>query len=286
MRILWLTSCAADMWKASGRALVKSFLDTKSEGHLLVCPEGVPRADPAFRALADSGRGTVYGLDEFAPLHEWLAANKDVIPRHLGGAADGVCRCPGGPLDVHSKAHVMPCLGQWFNRNAARWFRKVAALAYALEYVVEPRRAGGGPHARRERHYDCVVWLDSDCAFRTAVTEKVVKGWFRHTNACFYLKNKRAVLESGVLGYHLGNGAKPLLEKIFELYFSGRFRTLARWDDCYITQKAIAATAGRVKADDIAYGVGAHAAVVPHSPVGPYIQHFKGKHGRGLGLMT
>lgn len=279
MRLLWVTSCAADMYEASGKELVESFLATGTEGTLLACLEGLGPQLAELQAQVAPDRVLYQDLDQCGLLRHWLTANADLIPRHLGGTNEGKCRCPGGPLEPHSKKHKPGCIGQWFNRNASRWFRKVPSLARAQE-LAEP----GGP--KEPRAYDCLIWLDADCRFRTRVTEKVVKGWLKYTSGVFYLKNKRPVLEAGVVGYHLGNGGGRVLEALGRRYLEGTFRQDPRWDDSYQLQRAIGTLSNRVRCLDIAYGVGAHAAVVPYSPLGPYIEHAKGRHGRELRIMT
>lgn len=261
-KLLWVSSCGPDMWAASGKTLVSTFLKTKTDGLLAVGLEGAAVLPPP----RDS-RVEFWDLGADPWLAAWLARNADLIPTHLGGRHPGVCRCPGGPLDVHDKRHRMPCIGHWFNRNAARWFRKIAALKAALA---------------RYPDRDTVVWVDSDVVFRRPTTADHVAGWFHRTKACFYLKNKRPVLEAGVVGYKLPQ-AKPLLDALFARYESGRFRTDPRWDDCYQLQKAL--DEAKVPAADLAYAVGPNAKVVESSAVGPFLAHGKGQH-RAAGVMT
>lgn len=269
MRLLWVTSCADDMWKASGHKLVDSFLQTETEGDLLVCLEysqevrdQVPRASNLH----------VYNLASDPWMLNWLKDNSDVIPTHLGGQHDGICRCPRGPLGIHAKNHRQPCIGYWFNRNASRWFRKIASVRYAAKSGFSPKG------------FSAIVWLDSDCVFTRRTTQAHVLNWFSRDRACFYLKNKRPVIEAGVVGYNLAAGGSRLIDSLCQRYESKRYRRDPRWDDCYQLQMALR-TSG-VRSIDIAHSVGQRAAVVEHSLVGPFITHAKGVHGRGLGIMT
>jgi hypothetical protein len=162
------------------------------------------------------------------------------------------------------------CVGAWFNRNASRWFRKMAALRAAAEAY--------------KSHSDlCLVWVDADCEFANPVDERVVASWFAGT-AVFYHKSKRPVLEAGVVGYNLAAGAEPILRWMLECYDSGNYRGLVRWDDSYVLQKAIEKNPD-VPVADLASFVGENAQVIPYGPVGPYIVHAKGRHGRVLGIM-
>lgn len=271
MKILWLTSCAADMWNASGRTLLESFRNSGSDGHMFLTLEGVRP-----EALAQDAQLTVYNLTTDPFLRAWLTRNAVRIPRTLGGKAkEPLCKCRRRPLSPHDKAHHMPCLGHWFNKNHSRWFRKIASLAYVdkLYKLQTP-----------EREFDAVIWVDSDCIFKKKVTEHHAKGWFMHHKACFYLKSKRPVLEGGIIGYSYAGGAGPLVANIIERYSSGRYANDKRWDDSYQIQLALAET--KVDAIDIAYEVGEHAAVVEHSSLSAWLAHDKGRHGRKLHLMT
>lgn len=286
-KVLWATSFDPAIFEASGRQLVESFLRTGTAGTLLCCTEGKIEGPQL-----DSPSILRYDLGQDAFLRQWLRQNAGVIPRHLGGLHDGKCRCRGGPYGVHDKKHRQPCLAYWFNRNASRWFRKVASLRRARDLAVA------------EGH-DLIVWVDADCVFTARVTVRVAEGWFRiHTArhaqlqltagkaptgvGVFYHKSKRAVLESGVIGFNLHPHAHggAILDAVFEHYSTGRFRQDERWDDCFQFQRAIS-RAKHTTCVDLATAVGKeHADVVPHSPVGPFITHRKGLHSRGLGIMT
>ncbi len=283
-RILWVTSFDPAIFEASGASLIESFVRTGTVGTLLCCVEGKI-------AMAEANNVAVHNLDHDSFLKTWLKKNAGIIPTHLGGIHDGKCRCRGGPFPIHDRRHKQPCVGSWFNRNAARWFRKIAALYKARELAL----SGG---------YDMIVWIDADCVFTARVDSRAVEGWFRcHLRprpatapnntppdgvGAFYLKNKRPVIESGIFGINLRPNAhgNSILDAIFERYVSGRFRLDERWDDSFQLQRAISVAKG-VRAIDLATAVDKeHAEVVQHSPLGPYIKHFKGLHGRTLGLMT
>lgn len=264
-RVLWLSTCGPDMWAASGKKLVDTFVRTKSEGHLALFLEGMTSP-----VAANGPRVSYHDMGYDAWLDSWLLKNADIIPTHLGGGhPEPACKCPGGPLDPHAKTHRQPCVGHWFNRNASRWFRKIASLRQAYALLVDPSGKG--------LQYDAIVWVDSDVTFRRQVTAHNVAGWFHRTKACFYLKHTRPVMEAGVVGYQLP-AAEKLLDAIFARYESGRFRADPRWDDSYQIQLAIKES--KVSAVDIAYGLGPNAGVVTSSAVGPFLAHAKGHHRR------
>lgn len=268
MKLLWVTSFADDMWNASGKALLDSFFKSKSDGRVFI---GTERIDTAT-LLTDlvKKRVTPYPLEADPYLQNFLETNADIIPQHLGGKHPSPeCHCPKGPLSVHSKQHKQPCVGAWFNRNFSRWFRKIATMRLALE---------------QEPDTEILIWIDADCRFTHKVTERIAQRWFgAGDNGIFYFKSKRPVIETGIVGYQLRFGLKGLLA-LFHRYDAGLFRTDPRWDDSMQTQRVVESKI--VPSIDLARRVGAHSEVVPYSPVGSYIIHDKGKHSRGLGIMT
>jgi len=263
--IIWATSFAKDMWNASGKPLIESFHASKSEGRMFVGYEKMA----LHELYAANLEGYDVGKDAF--LLEFLEANRDIIPTHMGGDRKfPECVCKGGPFGPHDKKHVMPCPGHWFNKNFSRWFRKVATMKAAVELHPET---------------DILIWVDADCFFKKQVTAKVlVHDWFKMMYSVFFFKNKRPVIETGLVGYWLKNSGRKVLDALVGRYASGNFRKDHRWDDSWQTQMALADT--KALAVDLAEKVGEHAAVVEHSVVGEYIGHDKGRHGRKLGIMT
>lgn len=252
--ILWVTSFAKDM-SHSGERLIESFRRCQPVGHLLVAHEGGWDGGPGIQAVLR------HDLDGDKFLQDWLLSNREWIPAHLGGTHPG-CQCKGGPFDPHSKRHKLPCVGYWFCRNASRWFRKVAALRCALRF--DP---------------DAIVWVDADCRFLKSVHARDLASWFGRADV-LYFKNKRPVAETGIVGYRTSGTHKGglVIRRIIETYSTGEYRKLQRWDDSYVTQKAILSSA--VKAVDLAEKVGDNSRVIDHSVVGQFITHDKGHHNR------
>lgn len=269
--ILWCTSFAKDMWKSSGLPLIRSFHDSKSDGKMFVGYEKMASYELAEASSAsEMDRVVAYDVGEDRFLRDFLEANRDVIPTHMGGDHKfPECVCKGGPFGPHDKKHKMPCPGHWFNKNFSRWFRKVATMKAAVDMFPET---------------DVLIWIDADCFFKRDVNAKrIITEWFKLTYSVFYFKNKRPVIETGLVGYWLPNGGRKVLDALIGRYASGNFRKDHRWDDSWQTQMALADT--KALAVDLATKVGEHAAVVEHSIVGKYIGHDKGRHGRKLGIM-
>lgn len=269
-KVVWATSFARDMYTVSGRPLIDSFLAVKPCGTLFVGSEGLSE-DEAAKYVTTPGRVTNYRLDDDKFLKEFLAANADVIPTHLGGKAKfPECACKGGPFGPHDKRHKLPCVGYWFCKNFSRWFRKIATMRRAVELHPDT---------------EILVWVDADCRFLKRVDERMlVAKWFQLAHGCFYFRSKRPVIETGIVGYWLPAGGRKVLDALTARYTSGRFRADPRWDDSYQTQEALREV--KVLAVDLATKMGEHAAVIAHSVVAPYLEHAKGRHGREMGIMT
>lgn len=259
MRVLWATTFSPDLWTTSGHRLVETFRDTKTPGTLVCYAEGMD--------VKETENVLCRRLDEDPSLVRFLNKNKDIIPVALGGTVKPPeCRCKGGPFDVHSKHHRLPCVGYWFCKNAFRWFRKVlAAHRAAIEF--------GGD-------FDVLMWVDSDAAFLQSIPPEVVASWFKPGRGCIYLKNKRTAIETGVVGYHLSDGGRMVLDKLIRRYTGGEFRGDSRWDDCVQLGAAIKAVRGKVLCADLATAVGERNTVIQFSPLGPYLGHDKGLHRR------
>lgn len=268
MSILWVTSFATDMAAVSGVPLVQSFLANPPPGRLLVCGE---RLDDGTIARLAGEPIDIVDIAGDKWLDRWLRVNADVIPADLGGTHDGVCRCPGGPYASKHKRHVPRCPAAWFCRNASRWVRKIVAWSLAVQAAT----AAGIP---------TVVWVDADCRFLRPIPEGGIEALFRG-RACFYLKSKRPVLESGIVGFSLTAGAAEIVDRIRHRYATGAFRRDPRWDDSYALQYALGRLAP-AKSIDLAVRVGEHAEVVSTSPLGEWLSHAKGAHSRIHGIMT
>ncbi|HET8546795.1 MAG TPA: hypothetical protein VFL57_02265 [Bryobacteraceae bacterium] len=257
--LLFVSSFNAALYHASGKALIESFLQSGSEGTLLLCHE-----DGIGVAIRQCATLLTWNLDTSDLLASWIAANHDIIPLHLGGSATP-CACPA--IDAF-RGHAPRCIWGWYNKNASRWFRKIVSLDYA----------------RTLPGYSMIVWLDSDCRFTRALTANTVAGWFGSTAVFYHKSRDRKVVESAVIGFRTTAAGQAFLDHTIERYRSGAFRSFARWDDGYQLQITIEEHPELPCTDLATHAVrGTH--VLPTSPAGCYIEHDKGRHGR-MRVMT
>lgn len=261
-RILWATTFSADLYEISGRQMIESFVASGTPHRLVAYVEGVapdPLPKVEFRDLAGN-----------AFLSRFLEKNHDIIPQDLGGSVPvgHECKCAGGPFDVHSKRHKLPCVGYWFCRNSFRWLRKVLSAKLAADSHPD---------------FDIMIWVDSDVVFKKKIMPEIVSGWFPKRAGCTYLKSRRTAIETGIVCYHLRNGGRTIIDNLVKRYGSGTFRRDYRWDDCVQLEKAIKATP-KIVTVDLAKNVGPNNTVVQFSPLGTYLAHNKGAHRRAGAL--
>lgn len=263
MSTAWVTSFSPDLYEATGKGLVDSFEKVEPCGRLFVGPEGIP--------FLKSTSHKVIALPDPAndpSLKVWINNNKSIIPKEYGGDYTGPCSCPN-PNDSKDTRHKPKCPSSWFCRNAVRWFRKLLTLRNFLKLS--------------DQEYSRIIWIDSDVVFKNKVQETDIDSWFKN-NSIFYLKGpKRKIWETGVVGFSKIHGI-DLIYKTFDCFMDGVFLDFPRWDDSYALQ-TVAGQMFNLKTIDLATDTGKHADVVPFSPLGKFIEHNKGTHGRILGIM-
>ena len=266
MSVVYVTSFSPDLYVASGKNLVESFMTVHRAAfpgdELLICHEGkiaLPRDDGLMFADLDT--------DEY--LQDWLTANADIIPDYLGGNAEE-CRCKG--REKRHATHTHGCHWAWMNRNASRWFRKVASLRSAVDVGFR---------------CNYLVWLDSDTIFTAPLPESYLREQLTRA-AMFYFRGHRPAVESGILGLCPANGADTLIDELCVRYESA-FRFDERWDDGYQIAKLVEET--KIPTVDLVhptkYASGKRKTnnVIPTTDIVKYVSHFKGLHGTKLGIM-
>jgi hypothetical protein len=259
MDILYVTSFGVDMYNATGVHLVESFLNSHSDGELLCSYEG--HINDMSQMTHDKVRCFDLSKSEF--LQTWLYENRDIIPVGLGGEAQP-CRCesPADPWSPHREG----CPYGWFNKNASRWFRKIVTLEIAMSTGA-----------------DAIVWVDSDCRFKNKLLSDLWCSLFSEHSVLYHKTPAREVIESGVIAFKMDSLGTQFLNDVIAAYRNGQFRNERRWDDGYIFQRIIELHP-EVPSRDLATGCGVDH-VLPSSPLGGYIEHYKGVHGFVLRLM-
>ena len=257
--IRFITSFNDVFYEASGRRCVETFREHNPEYELWAYVEAEPeeRLAAIEAELAAAGVRAIR-LAELPLLRRFLEQARDVIPQELGGDAPPEM-FPGKGSETGDV---------WFRKHMFRWFRKIVALDHAAH--------GYG---------DVLFWMDSDCYSKAPLPREVVERTFRGTGFV-YMKANRQATESGVIGFDLAvEGTREYLAALREHYMSDAFRAYDRWDDGYVFD-VIRGQLGSPPSRDMARRAVGNNDVLPTTPFAPYLEHLKGLHGRGLGLVT
>jgi hypothetical protein len=223
-RTLYVTSFNKDIFHATGRRMIESFILCGMEGHLLVTHE------QGIREQVQKGSQiSLFDLDSDPFLHKWLKDNEDVIFEEFGGTYKG-CNCEDlDPSEHYMNGHVASCPALSFNKRACFWFRKIAAMKQAMDLANE------------ENQYDRVVFIDSDIVFKKGITETFMDKIFKDIGFFFHLGQHRTNIETGIesgfIGFSRENRGFELLQIVIDSFVTGDFRRFERWDDGYVFRK-------------------------------------------------
>lgn len=260
---MFVTTFSKDLYEATGKDALVSFEATQKETKLLCAYEG-------FQLKQDKDFLQVYNLDHNTILHDFLRANRDVIPDYMGGLATH-CNCRDWHIR-HSKYHKKGCHYHWMNRNASRWFRKVVALDYALHQFSS----------------DYLVWVDCDCVFRKHFPIEQMDLLAKNVAFVYCKGVKREAIEAGVMIFNLKAGGDEIIRKTLDRYTSKEYRNYDRWDDGYQWYVTVQENP-KIKCKDLITEVHQNPRyqqeVIPTTILGKYIEHKKGTHGRKLNIM-
>lgn len=249
MSILYVTSFSKDLYKTSGERMVKSYLiNGKMTDKLLICYENMSYVNTSKNVLT-------YNLNNSEYLNRWLKTNKSIIPDYLGGTAT-IVKNP----DIFNETH---------KRKASRFFRKVAALEYALKTY--------------EDSYDHIVWIDCDCVFRKQLPKEYVLKQFGEFGYIYHQGLSRekidACFETGIMGFKKDYGGYELLKRVINYFEDGSFKNHRRWDDGYIF-RMVTQQSDDLLTKDLAPKCNKNDVIKYCSPFREYIIHDKGLHKR------
>jgi len=283
-KLLYVTSFNKRLYDLSGRNMFESFLSIQKEGGLLLTYENkelygymdyIIEVIPIF--LYEHELQTnfhFYNLDNDEFLHNWLKQNEDIIPVELGGIFEN-CDCPKRteplPLDKYwkrNKKHKPKCPYLGWNYRASQWFRKIAALNYALTL-----------------DYDILILLDCDIIFKKTLSIQQIEDLFDKTSVFYFLgpkrKDRNLCIEAGFIGFDLRCNGKEFLQIVIDKYTTGQFREYDRWNDADIFKKTIEENP-QIPSIDLAGDT--YKTDIINSKFNEYIYHNKGihrKHGIG-----
>lgn len=200
MNVLYVTTFNKEIFRASGKAMVESFIDTQINRKILCCSEGF-NYDEKFK----KNNITSIDIAESKLLKSWLYENKKYIPSKYGGKAD----------PKYNPEVFLP-----WNFRAAGWFRKIVAMNQALTMSND---------------FDVIIFVDSDSKFKKYISDELITKAF-DGKSCFYhwgeqRKQKDLAVESGFIGFLMDHAGKDILDTWISKYNNGEFRRYMRWDD-------------------------------------------------------
>jgi hypothetical protein len=259
MGVLYVSTFNKKLHDATGHRLVSSFNEFQKDQDcdLLV---GIEGDSIGFTSLFEC-ETTAFNLDRYDYLKNWTAHNTLYIPPAYGGTK----------VDWNEKDPN----NSW-NYRAAGWFRKLAAINYALDNKARP--------CGLTCQYHAIVFLDSDVYFKKCLPNSKLLETFRDKDFFYQLgpnrRRRNLSVESGIIGAK-GDEGCFVLKTWIDYYNTDKWRDYGRWDDGWLL-KICLEEHPEFKVHDI---VRPHkeiefSHVTRFSELGDYLWHDKGNHTR------
>ena len=247
-KVTYLTAYNKKLYEATGKNLAKSWLQYQMQPNIELIPfsEDINAVNPISPDYLDW----------------YFQTFNHLIPSNLGGTAKP-CKCPDMGLKGKT-LHIPGCHWTLWNRNAYRWFHKVAAIKTWLDDHYKPENC------------DYMVWLDCDCYFKQHLPNSVINDLAFDSDLCYLQGKKREAIESGILIFNMLLDGKEVIEEWMRVYESKEFLNDNRWDDGF--QLTIVKNRGFTGCDLVAGKTISRPA--DDCPLTPYIGHNKGTHVR------
>lgn len=259
MLVNYITSFSHKLYEATGKDLVASY--AKWQIRL------AENASILHQYSEEDGLGRRINPEY---LDWYLNTFKHLIPPNLCGTAKG-CICGTHPNGIirGKIVHKPGCHNTLWNRNAYRWFHKVAALKTYIDGL------------NSDTTPDYLVWLDCDCFFKKTLPNQFIVDLCEKHDICYMKGTKREAIESGILIFNFKKFGQDIVQSWFNWYRLSWFLKEHRWDDGYILTKIV--SDGLYKTKDLV-AKKALGRPADDCPLTPYIGHNKGTHVRDYRL--
>ena len=238
-RLLYVTSFNKELYQATGKDMLHSFLDTETEGDMLITHE-----DGVDKEIEQHQKFLFHNLDTDPFLQGWLKENADIIPVYLGGAFSG---------EFKNK----------FHRRASQWFRKIAALNHAVTLDYDQIVFVDSDTIFKQKitsDFIDQIFNNKTIFYHFGPARKAMDtGW-----------------ESGIIGFNMDKGGRDYLHLVFHTFKHKRFMKYLRWDDGYIFRKIAEEHPEIETVDVVIKSTGTH--VVCDGYLKDHISHAKGVH--------
>jgi hypothetical protein len=258
MKVLYVTTFNKNIYDASGKELIDSFMRHNKESNLLVCYEG-------FIFDSTSDRINCYNIEDDTYLNKWTQNNRDVIPKMFGGIAED-----DNPIYLEDKKK-----GQyWARYRTAGYFRKIVALNYAINNY--------------SNEYDIICIIDADCVFKGNISHAKLDEIFDDGASMFYYwgKYRKKINrgpETGFTGYCKKNNGFNFAKIICNSYITQDFKRFEYWDDGYVIGQLINENNTMYKLKDLVDSTRVRTTRVMEIKDNPFydiVHHFKNRHGK------
>lgn len=270
MKILFVSTFNEDLYKCSGKDLIRSFHQYQQDGDLLICYEDFNFSDTSDRVLT-------YDLQHDLYMNTWLQEHQDKIPKKYGGQAED-----SSPyFHDNTKDYWGGQSGQyWANYRASRYFRKIVSLNYALTNFSEK--------------YDYIFVIDCDCIFKKNISPELILSLFDNQISMIYFwsqfrKKINRGPETGFTGYSKEHSGFQFAQIICDYFSQGDFLKCQYWDDGYVIGQIINKYQknSSYHLKDIVGSLQSKTTRVmdiKDQPLFDYVKHFKNKNANNLNL--
>jgi len=264
---LYITTFNRKLYDATGKNMINSFVNTMTEGNMLICYEdnetGLRRElkkqlgqEAGVVKLSTGQNFYLFDITHDPTLRKWTEDNADIIPSEYGG------RCETFGNLIKNK------YGTNFNRQTARWFRKIITIIYATGKEVP--------------QHELTVLLDCDTIFTQHLPYSIILSALGNNEVLIHLGEHKIRRDMGVeAGFLVFKQNSMFPRLVIDCYMSGDFKRFIRWDDGYVYKKILEENPN-IKVIDVVQPhieqVGGH--VICHGPFRDYVQHLKGIHSR------
>jgi hypothetical protein len=271
MSVLYITTFNNMLYQNCGRAMIRSFLDKKIDGELLIGYEDNIDLNQDF----SKNNFLLHNLSADPILAKFLLNNSEYIPPQFGGAAIP-CACKEPKIKTKLtpkerkkanqkvkqrklfKGHFKACPWYGFNFRSSLWFRKIVILKHAIDNYPQ---------------HKTFFFVDADVIWKNPLSENELRHIMKEFQVGYMMGKRRKIAETGLVIYV--EEGRNLIDIMLDEYMSGRYRELDRWDDSSVFTHCLNSNR-KIPRIDLASKSNHASDVVQDSILHNYCEHRKG----------
>jgi hypothetical protein len=268
---LYMTTFNKKLFDLTGKFMLKTYIDTKQEGDLLVALENLDKKyilkiiskefGKNYSALIEK-KIKFISVDKDVDFINWLERNKNITPEEHGGLATK----KSNPDSFLTK-----------NYRFSQWFRKIIGIKNCIEH--------------KTKKHENLIFVDCDIQFKLPISKKIYNDVFLDKHSfCFYgeiRRRKDLGVESGFIGFKNNEKGLFVLKEWIDTFLLDKFIELPVWSDGGVFGLLFDKHKDLIK--DLAYDTAENITkykftsdVIPRSILGKYILHNKGYHKKHI----